>query len=557
MIRLRTLFFATSVAILLVPLGGVALLRVYQSVLVRRTEQDLLVQGAWVAALYRRELQAQLDAPHGGASAAERAAYGNPITDRVPARADRFAPLEARLDLARDGVLSAPPPAAPPEAPPDAWASRAGAAVAPLLVEAQARTLAGVRVVDPRGTVVATSGAEGDLSLLPRDEVRRALAGETVSLLRERVSESPQPEPPLPSLSRRSRMRCWVALPVEADDRIWGAVLLSRTPAAVSQSLWGIRYWLLGWGAALLVVAAAVAGLTSRLVARPLEDLVRQAERVARGERGAASGSARPTTVEVATLADAFGRTARELQAREGYLRAFVSSVSHELKTPLTSLRGTTELLRDHLGEMDEAQRARFLSNLAADVDRLERLVVGLVELARADVIRPGGQTTPAADALAHAAARAHELGLPADVDVQPGTPAAVVSPEALATVMSQLVENAHRHGGPGVRLWLAAAPAADDGRAMVRFEVTDDGPGISEGNLPRVFEPFFTTARAAGGTGLGLCLARTLLLVHGGAIDVLSTPGRTTFRVRVPAEARGPSGQGSPAPGGPPGRGR
>ena len=103
--------------------------------------------------------------------------------------------------------------------------------------------------------------------------------------------------------------------------------------------------------------------------------------------------------------------------------------------------------------------------------------------------------------------------------------------PEQLEALVHNLVDNAWRHGGPDVSVAMVSWREEE----RVGVDVVDDGPGVSPGNQGRVFERFFTTDREAGGTGLGLALARAVCRAHGGSISLESRPGRTRFRVSLP----------------------
>ncbi len=532
--RLRTVLFTVNVLILLLPLGGIVLLRLYESVLIRRTESELVVQGAHVAAFYRLAVEDELRRREGEAASLDE--YGIPIRSELPLGESRFHPIEATLDLSLDPILPAPEKgrAVPQRA--DRVARAAGERISPALREAQRVTLAGIRVVDYQGVVVGTTRTELDLSLTHREEVRRALRGQNVSLMRQRISD--EPSPPLDSISRGTQLRVFVALPIVHEDRVWGAVVLSRTPQAVSQSLYNIRWFIL-WGAlAMLAAIALISMLSSRTITRPMEELIQQAERVARGEKGAATPLANPGTLELRQVSEAIARMAAALEERSHYINTFARGVSHEFKTPLASMRGAVELLRDHLDEMTEEERDRFLGNLEGDTERLTRLVSRLTDLARADVVKPRHETSEVGPVLDEVAARYRADGLDLELRLDRAVQTVRMARETLESVLSNLIDNARQHGGPEVKVTLAAEldSGEPDQAATVVITVADNGPGISQANRARVFDRFFTTARNRGGSGLGLSIVKTLVEVHGGRIDLESEPGSTAFRIRLPA---------------------
>jgi len=532
--RLRTVLLTANLLILLFPMGGVLLLRLYESVIVRRTESQLMVQGVVVAEAFRASLLRELK-KRGIASVRygvrPRGAPDSPWHQLKTRR--RFQPLVPRLDTSTDSIHPVPGAASRPALPADGAAAAAGRQLSEMLRRVQRSTLAGIRIVDFRGTVVASTRSQLGRSLVHQQEVRRALHGERVSLLRKRYQRK-EPRRPY-SLRRYSFMRVFVALPVVVGDRVVGAVLLSRTPPTVEGSLFRRRWTLLVAGLAVLLVALALSLLASWLVSRPIRELVVQAERVARGERGAVTELHRPGTREVRQLSAALVKMAHSLEDRAQYIRTFASNVSHEFKTPLTAIRGAVELLRDHLGEMSDEERDRFLGNLEADTARLDRLVRRLMELARADVIEPSAEVTDVGTILRRVVERfggeglAVRIGELDDTDVK-------VAPEILESILSNLVENARQHGGDGVGVTVSAQWIGD----RVAIRVTDDGPGISEANRERVFERFFTTAREQGGSGVGLSLVKALVTAHSGEVRLSSRPGETTFRVELPGVSQG-----------------
>lgn len=532
--RLRTIFFTVNVLILLLPLGGIVLLRLYESVLIRRTENELIVQGAHVAAAYALAVSDELERDGRGSSTPE--SYGIPLRGELTNSDDILLPIEPSLDLARDKIFPPPREARPAEEPADVVARTAGKRISPALRQAQRITLAGIRVVDFRGVVVGTTRSEMTLSLGHREEIRRALLGENVALMRQRISD--EPSPPLDSISRGTQLRVFVGMPVLHENRVWGAVLLSRTPQAVGQSLYNIRGFILSGAVALLAMIALISIFTSRTITRPMDELIRQTERVASGEKGAATPLSRPGTLEVRQISEAIARMAQTLEERSDYINTFARGVSHEFKTPLASIRGTVELLRDHLEEMTDEERDRFLGNLEQDRSRLTRLVSRLTDLARADVIKPRQETCDVGPVIQELVERLRDDGLELTLDHDREVAKVRMARETLESVLTNLIDNARQHGGPGVVVQLSSRLVEGEGdrRDMVEIKVCDNGPGVSQANRERIFDRFFTTARNRGGSGLGLSIVKSLVGVHRGEIEFDSEPGRTEFLISLPA---------------------
>ncbi|TIX35326.1 MAG: HAMP domain-containing histidine kinase, partial [Mesorhizobium sp.] len=244
-----------------------------------------------------------------------------------------------------------------------------------------------------------------------------------------------------------------------------------------------------------------------RTVSRPIYGLIERTKRIAAGDREAMKPLDHHGTRELAELSAAFLDMAQKLQARSDSIQTFATYVSHELKSPLTAIQGAAELLRDSGEAMDEAERKRFSNNIVTDAGRLNLLVRRLLELARVENLAPSGESTSLDAALAL---------LPADtrlaVRVEAGGGTGLrISAENAAIVLANLIDNSARHGAGLVSI--SAASAA--GRATI--VVSDDGAGISPSNRGKVFEPFFTTRRESGGTGMGLGIVLALLKAHDG----------------------------------------
>lgn len=524
------MLLTVNLLILLLPVGGIAILRLYENELIRRTETELIVQGALVREAFRRdylEVAAARDEPAPGR------AMPADWTPAATSPGSDLTPIPPRLDISDARVLPSAAPGVVVDLASDPLAEQAARAIGPVLEESCKVTLAGIRIVDVHGIVVASSGTELGLSLAHREEVAASLNGQVASLLRKRVSD--QPRPPLQSISRGQRYRIFVALPVIEGNRLLGAVVLSRTPLDISKGLYLNRRPLLIGAAALLVVVVLVSVLTSLTISRPLRALIRQADQATGGERGAMVPLGSPGTHEIARLSEALAAMARSMERRADYIRTFASHVSHEFKTPLTTLRGSVELLRDHADEMSGEERERFLRNLAEASERLERLVGRLLEQARADVLRPGDERCDVAAAVDDAVGRADGRALLLEVEHESGGQPVRVAHEMLVGILLSLIDNARQHGGEGVRLRITTRLDRQAQSQRMEVRLADDGPGISGANAPRVFTPFFTTARESGGSGLGLSIARALVEAHGGTLDLEPSDRGATFLMRLP----------------------
>ncbi|TPI37735.1 HAMP domain-containing histidine kinase [Mesorhizobium sp. B3-1-9] len=510
--RLATVVVVILILVMALPLVGLFFFRLYENQLIRQTEGELIAQGAVVAAVYASEVRAAGIAP-------ER--LGAPVS-ADPARDNNYPydPIEPRLDLASDDVMPSRPAALP--ATPDPAFAAIGARLDGILDETQKTTLAGFRLLDPRGVVIA-GGDEVGQSLGEIEEVRTALSGAYASELRLRIPD--QPTPPLYSVSRGTKVRVFVAMPVELDGRVAGVVYLSRTPNNIVKHLYGERGKVTLAAIAILGGTLLIALVFIRTVSRPIYALIDRTKRIAAGDRDAIRPLDHHGTREMAALSAAFLDMAQKLQARSDSIQTFATHVSHELKSPLTAIQGAAELLRDSGGAMDEAERRRFSNNIVTDAGRLNLLVRRLLDLARAENLEPSGDSTTLHAALASLPIDTRlEARLEGGGDIRLG-----ISAENLGIVLANLIDNSARHGARQA----AIHASADGERASV--QIGDDGDGISAANRARIFEPFFTTRRESGGTGMGLGIVLALLKAHDGTIRLVDSERGTRFEIDLP----------------------
>jgi signal transduction histidine kinase len=526
---MRSLFVLLGLLVLGLAGAGLVLFRVYDNQLIRQTEAELIAQGTSLASAFKRAMLERLPERE-LADGRSVQSYGRPVAEAFAGLYQPGQQLRARLDrlaLGRDVVRGRAEPAKRPVEPADAVALAAGESLSPILDETKQTTLAGLRIVDFRGTVVASSGLELGQSLAEREEVRRALQGDPTSLLRRRVSD--EPAPPYSSLSRETGVRVFVALPVVASGRVLGAVVLSRTPMTLGKAFYQDRMSLLAMAAILIAAVLAVSLLAAALIVRPVRALIRQTEAIAAGQAQGAEALPHPGTREIAKLSRSFAQMSTRLSERAQYIKGFAASVSHEFKTPLTAIRGTVELLRDHGGDMDAKDRERFLANLMQDTERLGQLVHRLLELARADVLAPSTDVCCVKSVVDRLVERYRGEGTTiATVGLDMSE--VRMGGETLEAILCHLIDNARVHAGKDVVIEVRMTAA--DVKQGVVLEVSDNGPGISDANRSRVFEPFFTTNRDRGGTGMGLTIARALIHSHGGAIELLSSTQGARFRL-------------------------
>jgi signal transduction histidine kinase len=232
---------------------------------------------------------------------------------------------------------------------------------------------------------------------------------------------------------------------------------------------------------------------------------------------------------EVAALAVTTNETLGALEASVDRQRRFVADASHELRSPIASLRAQLEVAAAHPGLLD-------IDGAVEDVVRLQNLAVDLLLLARLDAgERPDPGRRVELDALVgeETAAR-HADRLPVEVRIDGPVPPVRGSRTQLARVLVNLLDNAQRHAAGRVRVELRA----EGGDAVL--EVADDGPGVPPGERERIFDRFVrlddARARDDGGAGLGLAIVRDVVTRHGGTVQVADDGPGARFVVRLPA---------------------
>ncbi len=472
LVRIRTRLLVINLIIVLVPIVGLEWARTFERELLRSLEDDMRHQ----VQVIRSVLEANIDPTSGlpnfwvVADALETAAKRTRTRVRLLDREG-----EVLADSHRRGVPEGPEPTVP------RWLVYAS--------EPERRHL-GPGATDPgpiRGRVEIRAAREGRLG--------------TATRIHRRIH----------------RAYLFLAMPVMSERRVAGIVYITRSTVPALMSLYRLRQQL----AIVLGVALAFTALTSLFLAatisRPLTRLTRSARRIADGDRSASLRLERRD--EIGQLARAFDALVRQLDGRAQYIAELAANLSHEFKTPLASIRGAAELLREGAAD-DPAARARFLDLILADTERLTRLVSRILELSRIEASLEHRESFDLRAALARVLERFPEAAI------------ALRAPERIPfwgnrahveSALQALLENA-RHFSP--EPGSVAIEARLEGE-RVELRVRDRGPGISPANQAKVFERFFTTEAASGGTGLGLAIVATVVRSHGGTVAVESEPGK------------------------------
>ena len=393
---------------------------------------------------------------------------------------------------------------------------------------------------------------------------RVALYSATGELLGDSRANSAAALPELSVLQNRSQQelplfrdadrRQWLYVLTPVEERYYFLVTTPRIRNSLTTLLRDEFLSLFGRGALLaLVLSLLMAFWIAHWITSPLQ-------RMAQGARAVSSGEFQLIPLkgpgEVQTLAQAFNEMGEKVQASQRSQRDFIANVSHDLKTPLTSIQGFAQAILDGTAD-DPADLQQATQVIYDEAGRMHRMVLDLLELARLDsgVVSFERTRLDLAQVLGSVVEKFTPQARQAQVDLQlvasKDLPVLVADHDRLAQVFTNLVENAIKYTPPGGQALVSAQCDGD----WFEVSVADTGPGIPEDELPRIFERFYQTdkSRSRGsrsGVGLGLAIAREIVQLHGGEISVhnrgynggisaapgAEQPHGSLFLVRLPA---------------------
>ena len=380
-----------------------------------------------------------------------------------------------------------------------------------------------ILLLRPDGTVVADSHQQDSAAIT----IPKRLVGRSTGLVRDTNGKG------------------WLfaarALPQEGGW-IW---TLAERPSRlkVVRALFADEFLSLFTRTALLALSLAflLAYAITRWVAAPLQEIAASAEALAQGEMRSVPIEG-PS--EVQSLGRAFNAMSQQVQASRQSQRDFVANVSHDLKTPLTAIRGFAQALLDGTADTPEA-RHQAAQVIYDEAGRMYRMVMDLLELARFDAgtaklkIAPLDMEQLLRRLLERFSPLAEEKAIRLEFIPKGEIPPIFADEDRLTRVFTNLIENALRHTP---RQGMVTVILATEGRTVC-VDVKDSGPGIPEEALPHIFERFYQvdasrSGRQERGSGLGLSIAYEIIQAHGGQIHAANRPeGGAIFKVRLPAE--------------------
>ncbi len=392
--------------------------------------------------------------------------------------------------------------------------------------------------LDPRGQDVARLIREQDRILL-FDPARYGSYDERPNVDLYSLSDPPRPQT-IPAVNGEIEYRTIGRVVGRTNQVEYFAVPLNEVDEATA----GLLETLLFAGSAVLLLGAGATWMMVRRDMRPVEDMIDTAAAIGDGDLSERVPPA-PENTELARLGNALNHMLGHIeqsfeseQHAQDRLKRFIADASHELRTPITSIKGYAELFRAG-GLSDEDALTNAMGRIEKESTRMGRLVEDLLLLARLDR-ETEIERAPVDMKLIVDGAVADFEALEPDrpVHVTGQDTAFVDGDEArLTQVVANLLSNARIHTPPGSPVDVAIT--SDNGRVVL--EVTDDGPGIPADELPRVFDRFHridsSRARNSGGSGLGLSIVSAIVQSHGGTVSATNEDGRgARFTVTLPA---------------------
>ncbi|MFC1736876.1 sensor histidine kinase [Candidatus Hydrogenedentota bacterium] len=336
----------------------------------------------------------------------------------------------------------------------------------------------------------------------------------------------------------KSALYFCLACPINTDYGLVGVVYVNKTTGNIMEMLRDMKSKTIVCIVLGLLFATLISFQISRNITRPILSLTESSRIIAAGD------TAREIRVkskdEVGQLANALGEMKRQL-AGQNYISSFVSTISHELKTPMAAIKGACEVLQDGAAD-DIEDRQRFLHNINAEAERVNRLIGELLDLSKIEAT--SREMTFALTDYAALVSSLIERLEPIATEknqtvlcrIDENLPLIEVNRGRIEQVMTNLLDNAIKFTPPGGEVEVRIL--RENGHVVTVVE--DTGPGINENDIGKIFERFYTGSRGSHGsiegTGLGLAIVRSIIAAHSGVISAQNKPDKgALFRFRLP----------------------
>lgn len=383
-----------------------------------------------------------------------------------------------------------------------------------------------VWIVDRDGLILMSSGRENPRSVrLNTSEVSEVLNGNEVAKL-GRVAGFFQP-------------MLLVAAPIIYQKQVIGAVLIHTPLADITSTIHAVRSLMLYAGGLAVILSTVISYYFSHSLARPLRNMNLAASEMAKGrfdQRVPVDGHD-----EVKELAETLNVLACELEKSEKKQRQFIADVSHELKTPLTSIRGFVEGILDKVITSEE-DVTKYLTIVVDEVKRLTRLVNDLLEMSKLDsgeyrlVLEPVSLPPLIANTVEKVLPQARQQEININVDVPERGFVVIGDKDRIQQILLNLLYNALTHTPHGGEISLSLT----ESKGYAKTSIRNTGEGIPENELPLIWDRFYKVdkarTRSRGGTGLGLSIVKQLVELQNGKVEASSEKGKgATFSFYLP----------------------
>jgi signal transduction histidine kinase len=329
--------------------------------------------------------------------------------------------------------------------------------------------------------------------------------------------------------------RLFIARPVVRHGRVLGVLRMSLTLKQFQHQFERVLWTVLGSLLLTILLCALISDRLARSLSAPIETMRNFAIRLGGGQFG--DRLTLNQTDELGQLAIELNRMSARLASLDQERRVFLANVSHELRTPISNVQVTVEALKN--GAVDEpALRDRFFDTIESETKRLSRLIHDLLDLGRLEAgVSHLEQQTISLQGLINRAVKAMEPRMQTQaMTVQLNVVALQLQgdPERLVQALLSIMDNAIKHSQPQTQLSITGQQQGK----QVEITIQDQGTGIGEHDLPRIFEQFYTTdpSRQGSGSGLGLAIAKRIIEAHGGSIRASSRVRQgATFTISLP----------------------